>query len=110
MELTVGQQQGLALARRLITSGQSGEVGALVGFAGTGKSFLTGVIARETGVPIFLAPTGRAAARTRELTGLPASTVHRWLYTPILDPHTGEIEFELKQPNDIDKGESGLIF
>ena len=76
IELSAAQQ---AAAARLLRS----KVGVLTGGPGTGKTTLVRWIAgsfRRTGIRIALAaPTGRAAKRLEESTGLPASTIHRLL-------------------------------
>ena len=56
----------------------------LKGYAGTGKTFLIGHMARfltdrKLGVAL-LAPTGRAARVMTEKTGIPAHTIHRYIY------------------------------
>lgn len=59
------------------------KVGILTGGPGTGKSTITGTIIRllkAKGKSVLLAaPTGRAAKRLSEATGLPAQTIHRLL-------------------------------
>lgn len=51
----------------------------VTGRAGTGKTTLITSIARGLGSVELLAPTGKAAARLREVTGIDARTVHSWL-------------------------------
>jgi len=68
---------------RLLTAG----LGVLTGGPGTGKTTLVQAlitIARRMDVPLALAaPTGRAAKRLAESTGMEASTIHRLLeYSP----------------------------
>jgi exodeoxyribonuclease V alpha subunit len=61
----------------------------VTGGAGTGKTFVLGKTyeqLRADGVSVVLcAPTGRAAKRIQELTGIPAKTVHRLLEFPMPD-------------------------
>lgn len=88
----------------------AGEVMAVIGKAGSGKTLLLAELARalrEAGVKIvsgdwegkqkrggrslaILAPTNKAASvlRTR---GVPATTIHRILYTPVYDPEYEKI-------------------
>ncbi len=70
---------------------------AITGAAGSGKTVLMALIAeklRDAGYnPCFLAPTGKAARRIRDATGLPARTIHMHLeYTSPkdIDPRTGK--------------------
>ena len=108
MELTAGQQKGLGMVRRLVAS-PSHQVAILAGYAGTGKTFLLKTIAETCGMPVIVAPTGKAAARVTEMAGLPSMTVHRWLYTPITDPDTGDCTFTRKLPNEMPCGSIGLL-
>jgi exodeoxyribonuclease V alpha subunit len=75
-DLAPGQQQAVQVA---LTS----KVAVLTGGPGCGKSFTVRSVvelARAKGATVVLvAPTGRAAKRLAELTGHPASTVHRLL-------------------------------
>lgn len=71
-------------------------VAVLTGYAGTGKTSSLRMIADSYGYPTILAPTGKAAVRVGESTGLGASTIHRWLYTADTDPETGGPVFVLK--------------
>jgi hypothetical protein len=56
----------------------------LKGYAGTGKTFLIGQLAKELTAQnrevVLLAPTGRAARVLSRKTGCPASTIHRHIY------------------------------
>ena len=59
----------------------------ITGSAGTGKTFVLGQLHKELkahGELVTLcAPTGRAAKRIQELTGIPAKTIHRLLEFPM---------------------------
>lgn len=71
-------------------------VGVITGYAGTGKTTLIRMLAESYGRPTVLTPTGKAALRVGEATGIHASTIHRFLYTPQEDPRTGAPVFKLK--------------
>jgi exodeoxyribonuclease V alpha subunit len=75
----------------------------VTGGPGTGKTTLLRVLLRvlvERGEQVSLAsPTGRAARRMEEATGLPASTIHRLLK---VDPRTGGFVHGLATPLDTD--------
>jgi exodeoxyribonuclease V alpha subunit len=94
-ELAPEQEQAVRLA---LTE----KVAVLTGGPGCGKSFTVRSIvelatAKKAKV-VLLAPTGRAAKRLAELTGHPASTVHRLLQ---LQPG-GEPKFDRDNPLDAD--------
>lgn len=73
-----------ALARFCSTATPSDSVFLLNGYAGTGKTSLTGALVRslaELEIPVVLmAPTGRAAKVFGAFAGVPASTIHRRIY------------------------------
>lgn len=71
-------------------------VSVLTGFAGTGKSTLIKYIADNFGVPVVICPTGKAALRVTEATGLSAQTAHRFLYDAGTDEKTGAPFFTIK--------------
>lgn len=73
-------------------------IAVLTGFAGTGKTSLLRVIADQYGTPLVLTPTGKAALRVSEASGLDASTIHRFLYKADEDPKTGEPIFTPHDP------------
>lgn len=64
-------------------------IASVTGGAGTGKTFVLGRAYRELKQMrmsiVLCAPTGRAAKRIQELTGIPAKTVHRLLEYPMPD-------------------------
>lgn len=70
--------------------------GRITGYAGTGKTTLIKVLADRYGSPTILTPTGKAALRVGEATGLFAQTIHRFLYEPSEDPKTGRPIFNIK--------------
>lgn len=75
--------------------------GILTGYAGTGKTTLLKVLADLHGAPLILTPTGKAAVRVAEATGLEAMTVHRWIYKADEDPRTGELGWMRKPMEEI---------
>jgi exodeoxyribonuclease V alpha subunit len=64
-------------------------IASVTGGAGTGKTLVLGEVhktLRSQKIKVALAaPTGRAAKRIQELTGIPAKTVHRLLQFPMPD-------------------------
>lgn len=84
--------------------------GALViaGYAGTGKTTMLKLIAAKYGRPLVLTPTGKAALRVSQASGLPAQTIHRWMYTPLENPRTGKLEFVFKN-RDLEIPSSRLV-
>lgn len=108
MILTRGQEAGLAMAKRLKES-KKGRVAILGGFAGTGKTTLLKTIAEEIGTPVVITPTGKAAARVKEASGLGAMTAHRWMYRPREDVNTGNVDYERLDPQQLSKGECGVL-
>lgn len=83
-----GQQIELiaALARFCSRNAPDDSVFLLNGYAGTGKTSLTGALVKtlaEVGVPsVLLAPTGRAAKVFAAYARHPAYTIHRMIYRP----------------------------
>lgn len=73
----------------------------LNGYAGTGKTTLLWMLARDLGDCVILAPTGRAARRVSEITGLPAQTLHSWLYKPVINEETWEVDYHRKSLEEI---------
>lgn len=90
MGLTNGQEQAMEMVGRLLKV-EHPEFAILSGYAGTGKSFLIKKITEAYGPPVVITPTGKAALRVREMSGLPASTIHRWLYDVSESQETGEL-------------------
>lgn len=100
-QLTEEQERAVAMVTRTVRA-DAPQVVVLAGPAGSGKSTTLRAMADALDVtPIVLAPTGRAALRVRTLTGLPASTIHRWLYKPSFNEETGEIAFNRREPEDL---------
>lgn len=82
MRLTPQQQEVTAQLRAFIAS--EARYFILKGYAGTGKTFLIGQLAKEVTAQnrevMLLAPTGRAARVLSKKTGFQASTIHRAIY------------------------------
>lgn len=107
---TKQQQIGIDTARKMLATRKNrSQIMVLTGYGGTGKSTLLKFIAKELGHIITMAPTGKAALRITEATGLDSTTIHRWLYKPIEDTKTGEISFLRKNTDEITRPDSGLI-
>lgn len=98
---TDDQNRALDAVRRMMKK-EGHAVTVVVGFAGVGKSASILFLAHEYGPPIVITPTGRAAMRIRELTGLDAMTIHRWIYKVVEDPKTGLVEFVRKNAGEIE--------
>lgn len=101
IKLTEGQEKALAMVKRVHRKKDGVRVGVIAGFAGTGKTFMQRVVSEEFGVPQVVTPTGKAALRVQEATGLRASTIHRWIYTPDEDEATGTMIFRRRDAGEI---------
>jgi exodeoxyribonuclease-5 len=110
MDLTKGQSQAVTMVQNQLKEGHSGNTKTtiLAGFAGTGKTTMLKVLNSVIGELCILTPTGKAAIRVTEATGLDASTVHRWMYRPTELP-SGDVEFTLKPTDEIYAPASGLV-
>jgi exodeoxyribonuclease-5 len=85
-------------------------IGVIAGYAGTGKTTLLKYVIEaliSSGAPVVVAPTGKAALRVREATGISASTIHSWLYRAVEIEGSGEVTFEMKDPVDVEPDDSG---
>lgn len=96
IDLTTGQTRAV----EMINSTQAGGVYVVAGPAGCGKTTLLTAAAGREESPIILAPTGKAALRVREATGLSARTIHRWLYSPVED-EWGDVTFTRREELEI---------
>lgn len=101
--LTEGQARAQQMVSGMLGPGGDGDArfGILTGYAGTGKTTMLRVLAEDHGPPLVLAPTGKAALRVREATGLDASTIHRWMYAPYEDPKTGDVRWRKRPLDDV---------
>ena len=111
IKLNEGQERALAMVRKLrdAAGNDTPVVGVLTGFAGSGKTTTLRAISKEMGGSIIVTPTGKAAVRVTEATGLPASTIHRWLYKPSKNVRTSEVVWKLKEAEDFIRPPSGLV-
>lgn len=107
-EPTKGQAAALDMIEALVGEDDPAYA-VLTGYAGTGKTTLLQVVAEAHGSPLILTPTGKAALRVQEATGLDASTVHRWLYRPNEDRKTGEVRWQKRPLDDVDLPANRLI-
>lgn len=107
MELTDAQNQAVSMAAKLATSPQP-LIGLLAGYAGTGKTTSIKAIAELVGEVLIITPTGKAALRVNEATGLSAKTIHRWMYKPREDEN-GRTYFVRKHWEELERPESNLI-
>lgn len=92
MQLTEGQERARVMVGQMLAQDEA-SFGVLTGFAGTGKTTMQRVLADEHDEPLILAPTGKAALRVTEATGLRAMTIHRWMKAPQQNPKTGEVKY-----------------
>lgn len=107
LQLTAGQQRGLDLVH-LLGTGSAGTA-LIKGFAGTGKTTLLKVVLEQLGDVVLLAPTGKAASRITEITGVRGSTAHRWMYKMTPHPVTHEPLFVRKELTDYRMPSSNLV-
>lgn len=95
---TAGQEQALKAIREMPKRFPGGGGLAVIsGYAGTGKTTLLKVLAKENPLMFVLTPTGKAAVRVKQAAGCDAMTIHRWMYTPVKNEETGEYTFVMKE-------------
>ena len=104
MNLTQGQELAVEMVRR---NQLRSTVCVIAGHAGVGKTSLIKILSSSVGIPLVLTPTGKAAVRVTEATGLDACTVHRWLYKPV--EVNGGLKFVRRQMIDIIPPKSKLV-
>lgn len=71
----------------------------VAGFAGTGKTTLIRYLIEELGLmknTVFISYTGRASLVLRDR-GLPATTIHRLIYEPVVNKYSKEITFKKRE-------------
>lgn len=87
-ELLPHQRTVLCAAAEFAVSGSPRDVFVLNGYAGTGKTSLVGSLISAMRSfkmqVVVLAPTGRAAKVASAFAGVPASTIHRRIYRPVI--------------------------
>jgi ATP-dependent exoDNAse (exonuclease V) alpha subunit len=108
LELTKGQEQARLMIEKLLDEDEA-KFAVLSGYAGTGKTTMLKVVAQEQGEPLILTPTGKAALRVAEATGIGAQTLHKWMYKASEDPKTGEPRWAKKPVNEIQLPTNGLV-
>lgn len=97
---TDGQNIALETIRQMMKK-PGHAVTIVVGYAGTGKTAMILFVAHEHGPPACIAPTGKAALRIREATGLKSSTIHRLIYKVVEDNKTGITKFVRRTADEI---------
>ncbi len=75
----------------------------------TGKTWVTKMMGSEFGDITIITPTGVAANRVKQSTGLEASTIHRWRFKAGTDPQTGKPVFTPRPLDEMVRPQSGLI-
>lgn len=106
-EPTPSQQIAIRLLERFCkVSSDSKYTFLLRGYAGTGKTTLTSALVhfwKTSGRPVvLLAPTGRAAKVMSKYTGMPAYTLHKYMYKWQEDSNVSEWSF-MRKPNLLQK-------
>lgn len=101
LRLSAGQDAATTMVADFLAQAVH-RVAVITGYAGTGKTTLIGVIRDRFGAPIVVTPTGKAALRVTEATGIRACTIHRFIYKAEDDPKTGEPHFVLKTLDELE--------
>lgn len=103
LQLTEDQEAALQEFFRFHEHNLGRSLFLLRGAAGTGKTFMirlfTWFLMRQGYKVALLAPTGRAAKVITRRTRRYASTIHRYIYSPVETP-SGSILFDLKENKD----------
>ena len=90
LQLSDEQTACLSELRKFVNSDQ--QVFSVHGLAGTGKTTALLEFAAEQPMTL-VAYTGKAASVLRDKSGMDAKTIHNVIYTPEVDPKTGEVSF-----------------
>lgn len=99
---TEGQARALELIKSLPKRYPNGGGLAIIsGYAGTGKTTLLKVLAKDDPLMFVLTPTGKAAVRVKEAAGCDSMTLHRWMYIPRKNEETGELTYDLRKPEEL---------
>ena len=78
------------------------------GFAGAGKSTTLAEVFKRHGAKMVMTPTGKAAARLRAVK-TPARTIHSVLYTPREAGHKKELQWDLREDDELHLGDGDLV-
>lgn len=105
---TAGQTKALDMIDRLVVEPEP-SIRRINGPAGTGKTTTLRRVVENIGDSIILTPTGKAASRVTEATGLYACTIHRYLYKPVVNKKTGEMTFEMREPAELGRAMSKTV-
>jgi exodeoxyribonuclease-5 len=111
IQLTDGQKKAYESIHRCMGNWHGKpRVHVITGFAGTGKTTLLRAFEQELPEhPVVLTPTGKAALRVFEATGIQASTIHRYIYKHV-PTDRGEFIRTQKPADEIDVSPCGVVF
>lgn len=111
IKLTEGQEKAYQSIQKCINKWEGKpRVHVICGFAGTGKTTLLKVFEKELPQhPVVLTPTGKAALRVKEATGIEAITMHRYLYKHV-PTNYGDFERTKKTPSELAVSPCGVVF
>ena len=110
MQLTEGQGKAIEMVKSVAGKQfRRPQILVLRGYAGTGKTTLLKMLQEEVGDIIVLAPTGKAALRVQEATGLPSQTMHLYLYNHRYDQDRDEFIRNKKNADEIQTCASRLV-
>lgn len=111
MQLTKGQEEAFKYIQSMVKWKGTPEVLVVAGFAGTGKTTLLKMVSESfPSHPVVVAPTGKAALRVEQASGIAAGTLHRYLYKHRPDEATGEFVRSKKPIEEVDRSSCGILF